>query len=566
MPPTPDTGLPLLLEVQDLRVSFGGKAVVHGVNFSIAPGEKLALVGESGSGKTVTALSLLRLVQNADITGSASLFGPETQGLGPHALLPPEGALTPRGGPSALDKRNLLSISEHALRGIRGSEIAMIFQEPMTALNPLFTVGDQIAEVLELKQALSKRQAWDAAVEALAATGIPEPARRAQSYPHQLSGGQRQRAMIAMALACRPRLLLADEPTTALDVTLRGQILDLLSDLQRQTGMAVLLITHDLNLVRKFADRVAVMEMGRLVEEGPVAAVFADPQHAYTRKLIDSRPVRDVAGSLPDAAAAPVMQASGLRVSYPVRLPGVAGWFKSGEFVAVKGASFSIPAGQTLGVVGESGSGKSTLALAALGLHPHRGELWAAGQQWSGDAAGNKRMRRAVQVVFQDPFSSLSPRMTVEEIVGEGLLVHEPGLPSAARRDRVIAALADVGMGEIQFPGLLQRYPHEFSGGQRQRLAIARALIVQPQLLVLDEPTSALDVTIQKQVLQLLQKLQRERGLSYLLITHDVDVIRAMAHQVMVMKDGEVLETGTVTEVLDAPQHPYTRILVAAQV
>ncbi|MES2383413.1 MAG: dipeptide ABC transporter ATP-binding protein [Pseudomonadota bacterium] len=566
MAPTPGTGAPALLEVKDLRVSFGGKAVVHGVNFSIAPGEKLALVGESGSGKTVTALSLLRLVQNADITGSASLFGPEPQGLGPHASLPPEGALTPKGGPSALGERNLLSISEHALRGIRGSEIAMIFQEPMTALNPLFTVGDQIAEVLELKQALSKRQAWDAAVEALAATGIPEPARRAQSYPHQLSGGQRQRAMIAMALACRPRLLLADEPTTALDVTLRGQILDLLSDLQRQTGMAVLLITHDLNLVRKFADRVAVMEMGRLVEEGPVAAVFADPQHAYTRKLIDSRPVRDVAEGQPDAAAAPVMQASGLRVSYPVRLPGVTGWFKSGEFVAVKGASFNIPAGQTLGVVGESGSGKSTLALAALGLHPHRGELWAAGQQWSSDAAGNKRMRRAVQVVFQDPFSSLSPRMTVEEIVGEGLLVHEPGLPPAARRDRVIAALADVGMGEIQFPGLLQRYPHEFSGGQRQRLAIARALIVQPQLLVLDEPTSALDVTIQKQVLQLLQKLQRERGLSYLLITHDVDVIRAMAHQVMVMKDGEVLETGTVTEVLDAPQHPYTRILVAAQV
>ncbi|MGQ2980901.1 MAG: ABC transporter ATP-binding protein [Polaromonas sp.] len=539
----PGTGAPALLDVKDLRVSFGGKSVVHGVNFSIAPGEKLALVGESGSGKTVTALSLLRLVQNADITGSASLFGPEPMSAG----------------------RDLLSISEHSLRGIRGSEIAMIFQEPMTALNPLFTVGDQIAEVLELKQALSQRQAWDAAVEALAATGIPEPARRARSYPHQLSGGQRQRAMIAMALACRPRLLLADEPTTALDVTLRGQILELLSDLQRQTGMAVLLITHDLNLVRKFADRVAVMEMGRLVEEGAVAEVFADPQHAYTRKLIDSRPVRDVAENPPDPAAAPVMQASGLRVSYPVRLPGVAGWFKSGEFVAVKGASFQIPAGQTLGVVGESGSGKSTLALAALGLHPHRGELSVVGQQWSTDAAGNKRMRRAVQVVFQDPFSSLSPRMTVEEIVGEGLLVHEPGLSAAARRAQVVAALADVGMGEIQFPGLLQRYPHEFSGGQRQRLAIARALIVRPQLLVLDEPTSALDVTIQKQVLQLLQKLQRERGLSYLLITHDVDVIRAMAHQVMVMKDGEVVETGSVAQVLDAPGHPYTRILVAAQ-
>jgi microcin C transport system ATP-binding protein len=536
--------VPALLDVKDLRVSFGGKEVVHGVNFSIAPGEKLALVGESGSGKTVTALSLLRLVQNAEITGSASLFGPEPMSAG----------------------RDLLSIPERELRGIRGEEVAMIFQEPMTALNPLFSVGDQIAEVLELKQALSKRQAWDAAIEALAATGIPEPARRALSFPHQLSGGQRQRAMIAMALACRPRLLLADEPTTALDVTLRLQILELLSELQRQTGMAVLLITHDLNLVRKFADRVAVMENGHLVEEGAVAQVFGYPQHAYTRKLIDSRPARDVVEQAAPAATPPVMRAKVLRAAYPVKMPGVRGWFRKGEFVAVKGANFEVTPGSTLGVIGESGSGKSTLALAALGLMPHTGELEAMGQRWGADAAGNKAIRRRVQVVFQDPFSSLSPRMTVEEIVGEGLLVHEPGLAAAARRDRVIAALADVGMGEAQFPGLLQRYPHEFSGGQRQRLAIARALIVQPQLLVLDEPTSALDVTIQKQVLQLLQKLQRERGLSYLLITHDVDVIRAMAHEVMVMKDGEVLEAGTVAQVLDTPQHPYTRVLVAAQV
>nr|WP_188710201.1 dipeptide ABC transporter ATP-binding protein [Polaromonas eurypsychrophila] len=533
---------PHLLEVKDLRVSFAGKEVVHGVNFSIAPGEKLALVGESGSGKTVTALSLLRLAQNAETSGVANLFGPQPM--------------------SAV--RDLLSIKERALRGIRGEEVAMIFQEPMTALNPLFSVGDQIAEVLELKQALSKRQAWDAAIEALAATGIPEPARRAQSFPHQLSGGQRQRAMIAMALACRPRLLLADEPTTALDVTLRIQILDLLSDLQRQTGMAVLMITHDLNLVRKFADRVAVMEDGHLVEEGAVARVFADPQHAYTRKLINSRPARDVVEQTGPAGAPPVMRASGLRAAYAVPIPGVHGWFRKGEFVAVKGADFDVAPGRTLGVIGESGSGKSTLALAALGLMPHTGKLEVMGQRWGDGAAGNKAMRRRVQVVFQDPFSSLSPRMTVEEIVGEGLLVHAPDLPPAARREQVIAALADVGMGEIQFPGLLQRYPHEFSGGQRQRLAIARALIVQPQLLVLDEPTSALDVTIQKQVLQLLQKLQRERGLSYLLITHDVDVIRAMAHDVMVMKDGEVLESGTVDQVLDAPQHPYTRILVEA--
>ena len=558
-----------LLNVKNLRVAFAGKEVVHGIDFSIQAGEKLALVGESGSGKTVTALSLLQLVQNAELSGEASFAGSDGQ-------------------------VDLLSIPERQLRGIRGQDIAMIFQEPMTALNPLFTVGRQIAEVLELKKALSPTESAQAAIKLLADTGITEAARRANSFPHQLSGGQRQRAMIAMALACQPKLLLADEPTTALDVTLRLQILDLLTKLQQQSGMAVLLITHDLNLVRRFADRIAVMEDGQIVETGPVAQVFADPQHAYTRRLIASRPARDVAESPPDPAAAPVMQAKDLRVTYPLRLAGVRGWFKSGEFVAVKGASFSIPPGQTLGVIGESGSGKSTLALAALGLHPHQGQLRVAGQRWSRDAASNKRIRRAVQVVFQDPFSSLSPRMTVEEIVGEGLLVHQAGLSKAQRRERVITALADVGMGQAQFPagppqrtltpsegsevreatsvgaeqfpGLLQRYPHEFSGGQRQRLAIARALIIQPQLLVLDEPTSALDVTIQKQVLRLLQKLQRERGLSYLLITHDVDVIRAMAHQVIVMKDGEVLEAGGVVQVLEHPEHPYTRILVAAQV
>ena len=530
-----------LLDVRDLRVAFGGKEVVHGIDFSIAPGEKLALVGESGSGKTVTALALLRLTQNAEITGSARLFSPQS---------PPNGC-------------DLLSIKEQKLLSIRGSEIAMIFQEPMTALNPLFTVGDQVAEVLQLKQGLSTRQAWAAGVEALAATGITEPARRAQAYPHQLSGGQRQRAMIAMALACRPRLLLADEPTTALDVALRGQILDLLSDLQRQTGMAVLLITHDLNLVHRFADRIALLENGHLVEEGPVGDVFANPQHAYTRRLIDSRPVRDV-DEQAAAVSAPVLHAQDLRVIYPVPIAGFRGWFKKGEFVAVRQAWFDIRPGRTLGVVGESGSGKSTLALAVLGLIPHSGTLDVMDCRWGPDAAGNKAIRRLVQVVFQDPFSSLSPRMTVEEIVGEGLLVHEPRLQPSERRQRALAALVDVGLDEAQFPGLMSRYPHEFSGGQRQRLAIARALIVGPQLLVLDEPTSALDVTIQKQVLQLLQRLQRERGLSYLLITHDVDVIRAMAHEVIVMKNGEILESGPTSKILDAPQHPYTRTLVAS--
>jgi microcin C transport system ATP-binding protein len=328
------------------------------------------------------------------------------------------------------------------------------------------------------------------------------------------------------------------------------------------------MITHDLNLVRRFADRVAVMENGRIVEQGSVAQVFADPQHAYTRKLMDSRPQRDSA-ELPMALGnAPVMRARQLRVSYPVSLPGVRGWFKAGEFVAVHGASFEIPVGQTLGVIGESGSGKSSLALAALGLHPHQGELQLAGGAWSRNPissnANNQAIRKAVQVVFQDPFSSLSPRMTVQEIVGEGLLVHQPELTAVQRRERVREALDDVGLLESQFPQLLERYPHEFSGGQRQRIAIARALMVQPQLLVLDEPTSALDVTIQKQVLELLQRLQRQRGLSYLLITHDVDVIRAMAHQVMVMKDGQVLEAGALDQILLTPRHPYTKALVAA--
>ncbi len=532
-----------LLEVSGLRVAFGGKDVVKGIDFSIGQGEKLALVGESGSGKTVTALSLLRLATNAHCSGTARF--------------------TQAGG-----EVDLMAIPELQLRAIRGQDIAMIFQEPMTALNPLFTVGEQIAEVLQLKQGLSKAQCGAATVALLASTGIPEPQRRALSFPHQLSGGQRQRAMIAMALACKPRLLLADEPTTALDVTVRAQILDLLSDLQREYGMAVLMITHDLNLVRKFADRVAVMENGLIVEQGPVGEVFADPRHAYTRKLIDSRPVRNVielvSQPVPVDNALVPMEARELGVSYPMPVPGIRGWFSKGSFVAVSNATFAVATGRTLGVIGESGSGKSTLALAALGLQAFTGELRVSGRAWGKDAGSDKALRRAVQVVFQDPFSSLSPRMTVEEIVGEGLLVHEASLEVAHRQLQVLRALEEVGLDEAQFANLLSRYPHEFSGGQRQRIAIARALIVQPRLLVLDEPTSALDVTIQKQVLELLQRLQRERGLSYLLITHDVDVIRAMAHDVLVMKDGEIVEAGEVAQVLDAPKHPYTRTLVKA--
>ena len=554
----------LALEVNDLSVAFGAHTVVSHLSFQIGRGEKVALVGESGSGKTVTALSLLGLADNASTQGKALFYSPTQQPV------------------------DLLSLSDDQLREIRGRDIAMIFQEPMTALNPLMTIGEQIAEVLWTHSPraqsptraphLTRATLQAQVVTLLAQTGISEPERRAEAFPHQLSGGQRQRAMIAMAMAGQPQLLLADEPTTALDVSLRGQILDLLDEQQRLRGMSVLMITHDLNLVRRFADRVLVLERGILVEEGPVDHVFAAPQHPYTQKLMASKPTRSVGKSTWGASAASIksathdsehylMEARQLKVTYPIPLGGIKGWFKRGQFVAVQGASFQISKGQTLGVMGESGSGKSTLALAVLGLLDFEGEFTIAGQPWSkGKAAGalNRALRKKVQVVFQDPFSSLSPRFTVEAIVAEGLRVHAPQLTAHQRQQRVLKALSEVGMTPAQFPGLLQRYPHEFSGGQRQRVAIARALIVEPELLVLDEPTSALDVTIQKQILDVLQQLQRDKGLSFLLITHDVDVIRAMAHYVLVMKAGDVVEAGEVDQVLDQPQHPYTRALVAA--
>ncbi len=542
-----------LLEVKGLRVSFGGHEVVRGIDFHIAPGEKLAIVGESGSGKTVTALSLLRLMQDAQVSGEVKFRGLESSG-------------------NDAGEVDLLKLPIQEMRGIRGRDIAMIFQEPMTALNPLMTINQQISEILELKEALSHEKAVEKAIELIAKTGISEAKRRSESYPHQLSGGQRQRAMIAMALACQPKLLLADEPTTALDVTVRGQILDLIAALQKANGMAVLMITHDLNLVRRFADRVAIMENGVIVEQGTVAEVFAHPKHAYTQKLINSKATRDVVELVPstgfgqddeNAKRQSLLTAEKLQVAYPVPIAGIKGWFKTGRFIAVKGADFNLQAGQTLGVVGESGSGKSTLALAALGLLPFDGELRLKGQRWQ-DKSQTLHLRKTMQVVFQDPFSSLSPRLTVEEIVGEGLLVHAPTLTKAERRTQVLKALEDVGLTEAQFPALLERYPHEFSGGQRQRMAIARALIVEPELLVLDEPTSALDVTIQKQVLELLQGLQRRRGLSYLLITHDVAVIRAMAHHVIVMRDAQILESGEMEQVFSAPKHEYTRTLLEA--
>jgi microcin C transport system ATP-binding protein len=417
--------------------------------------------------------------------------------------------------------------------------------------------------VLEIKRGMLREEAWHEAIELLKLTGIPEPVRRASTYPHQLSGGQRQRVMIAMALACRPRLLVADEPTTALDVSLRAQILDLLNDLQKRFGMAVLLITHDLNTVRRFADQVMVMEKGVIVESGQVDVVLTYPSHPYTQKLIDSQPPRHVVEA--NAKAPVVMQARALRVRYPIRRAGWRGWFKGDHHVAVQSASFDLRAGQTLGVIGESGSGKTTLALAALGLLPSEGTLTIDGVVWQGKAAQDLPLRRKVQVVFQDPFSSLSPRMNVQELVSEGLSLHAPELDDLGRLRRMLVTLAAVGLTETEFPGLLQRYPHEFSGGQRQRLAIARALVIEPQVLVLDEPTSALDATTQLQVLQLLQKLQRERGLSFLLITHDVSVIRAMAHHVMVMRAGQVVEAGTLEQVLNNPQAAYTKILVGLE-
>ena len=521
------------LEVKELSIDFGPRRVVDRASFSIAGGERLALVGESGSGKTVTALSLLRLVEAARVTGDIIFEG-----------------------------RNVLQMTGPELQQLRGRDIAMIFQEPMTALNPVFTVGDQIAESLQLHEGLGGEAARTGAVAAMRRVGIEEPERRARSYPHQLSGGQRQRAMIAMALACSPKLLIADEPTTALDVSIRIQILELLDRLRQETGMALLLITHDLNLVRRFADRVAVMERGVLVEQGPTAQVTQQPRHPYTQKLVSSRPERDVA----PPGTGRVVDARGVRVEYPTRLPGFRGWFRQGSFAAVQNVDLEVARGETLGVIGESGSGKTTLALAVLGLVAASGEIRIGGKPWAGTpSAGKRALRRQIQVVFQDPLSSLSPRLTVEAIIGEGLEIHEPGLADGQRRERIVQALHDVGLTENgQAEPLLHRYPHEFSGGQRQRIAIARALIVQPGVVVLDEPTSALDVTIQKQILQLLAGLQKKYGLSYILVTHDIDVVRAMAHRVMVMKDSRIVESGTLEDILNNPKSDYTRALVTA--
>lgn len=519
-----------LLDIQHLQISFGTGKVVDDVSFSIAAGEKFALVGESGSGKTVTALSILRLSQDANYAGQILFEG-----------------------------QDILQNSERAMRAVRGKDVAMIFQEPMTALNPLFTIGNQIAEVLIQHEGINAKAAALRTIELLEKVGIPEPRRRALSYPHQLSGGQRQRAMIAMALACKPKLLIADEPTTALDVTIKVQIIELLNQLQREENMAVLMITHDLNLVRHFADRVGVMEKGRLIEIADTQTLFAQPREAYTRKLLESQP-HQLVGGVSDAAK-PLLKAEQVRCTFDIKK----GWFSSTPFVAVDDVSLQVRPGETLGIVGESGSGKSTLGLALLRLSSARtsGIISFEDKPISTmNSSALRPMRARMQVVFQDPFASLSPRRTIEQIVGEGLALHQPEINRDGIRRAVADALIEVGLSS----DMMSRYPHEFSGGQRQRIAIARVLVLKPDLILLDEPTSSLDVSVQQQVLLLLANLQRKHDIAYIFISHDLAVIRAMAHRILVMKDGNVVESGTVKSVLTHPTQPYTQKLLAASV
>ena len=545
-----------LLRYEDLSISFGSgrreKFAVSHLDLEIGVGERVALVGESGSGKTLSALAPLRLEpEGAKMTGKIWWSGQEDARQ-----------------QSATKPVDLLSLPIEQIRRIRGREIAMVFQEPMTALNPLFTVGNQIVEAVQIYEPLiSKADCFAAAVDLLRKTGIPEPEKRFYSYPHQLSGGQRQRAMIAMALACKPRLLIADEPTTALDVSLRLQILDLLKALQEESkdhgGMGILLITHDLNLVKHFAHRVAVLNQGNLVEVGATKQVFEHPENPYTQTLVNSEPVRDLAPVMPLAPV--LLQTDNLSVSYPSL--DTESWFKKAPRHAVlKKIGFGLKQGQTIGVIGESGSGKTTLGMAILGLLSDSaaevtGSVDVLGQDWQKlTSAERRKLRASLQVIFQDPFGSLSPRMTVMQIIVEGLDIHFPKLSSAEREQRVLDILREVGIDR----SALSRYPHEFSGGQRQRIAIARALILRPQILVLDEPTSALDVSIQKQVLALLTELQKKYNLAYLMISHDLAVIRAMSHEIMVLKGGKMVEFGETETLIKHPKQSYTKELFEA--
>jgi microcin C transport system ATP-binding protein len=527
-----------LLTVDGLNVRLGHAQaradIVQDIGFAVGAGERLAIVGESGSGKTVTALSILQL----------------------H-----EPSLVEYSGTIRFEGRDLLGLSEAELRRVRGRDIAMIFQEPMTALNPLYPIGEQLMEPLMVHQGMDRPTARKRMIQLLARTGIPEPERRMDSYPHMLSGGQRQRVMIAMALACSPKLLIADEPTTALDVTIQIQILELLEDLQKEFGMAVLFITHDLNLVRRFAERVCVMQKGRIVEQGTVAEVFAKPRHPYTQQLLNSRPGRlvEVEETRRLQGAPTLVDMRDIRCHFPIK----AGFFRRevGRIRAVDGVSVALRAGETLGIVGESGSGKSTLGLCLLRLQNCEGQIELDGRRLDGLSQSELRpLRKEFQIVFQDPYSSLSPRMTIEQIIGEGLRIHFPQLDAAARRERIVNVLHEVGLG----PEILWRYPHEFSGGQRQRIAIARAVVLEPKLVLLDEPTSALDVSVQKQVLELLRSLQRRHGLSYIFISHDLGVIRAMAHRIVVMRDGKIVEEGQTETLFNNPQNSYTQTLLQA--
>jgi len=542
-----------LLRYEDFSISFGSgrreKFAVSHLDLEIGVGERVALVGESGSGKTLTALAPLRLEPEGAKTSGRILWS---------------GKSSDASNPSV----NLLDLPIQAIREIRGREIAMVFQEPMTALNPLFTIGNQIVEAVQIYEPLiSKADGMSAAIELLKKTGIPEPEKRFHSYPHQLSGGQRQRAMIAIALACKPRLLIADEPTTALDVSLRLQILDLLKELQEESkdhgGMAILLITHDLNLVKHFAQRVAVLNQGNLMEVGTTKQVFEHPDNAYTKALVNSVPARDLAPVMPLAPV--LLKTENLSVSYPGTES--ISWFKkSPRHQVLRKLGFELKQGQTIGVIGESGSGKTTLGMAVLGLlgdsaAETTGTVDVLGKDWQKLKPLERRaMRSSLQVIFQDPFGSLSPRMNVMQIVSEGLDVHFPNLSAAERESRVLDILREVGIDR----SALTRYPHEFSGGQRQRIAIARALILKPQILVLDEPTSALDVSIQKQVLALLTELQKKYNLAYLIISHDLAVIRAMSHEVMVLKGGRVVEFGDTETLIKHPRQSYTQELFAA--
>jgi microcin C transport system ATP-binding protein len=524
----------MLLDIKNLSLTFhtedGLSKVLHDISFGIKSGETVALVGESGSGKSVTALSVLRLLERTSTITSSGVI--------------------------SFSGQNILKLPEARMRQIRGNEIAMIFQEPMTSLNPVYSVGNQLIEPLALHQKLTGQEARAKAIDLLSRCGIPDPEQRLASFPHQLSGGQRQRVMIAMALACKPSLLIADEPTTALDVTIQAQILELLKDVQKELDMAVLLITHDLNMVQKISDHVHIMHDGRIVESGPTETIFTRPQDPYTIHLLDSVPKGEPE---PKEDTGELLRITDLQCHFPIK----AGFFKRtiGKIKAVDGVDLTIREGSTYGVVGESGSGKSTLGMCILRLTDCTGKIMYQGKDLTDQSGTSLRpLRKELQVVFQDPFSSLSPRLTIEQIICEGLRVHNIGKDKKDRQRMVFETLQEVGLDEE----MASRYPHEFSGGQRQRIAIARAIALKPRFLVLDEPTSALDMTIQAQIIRLLRGLQQRHNMTYLFVSHDLRVIRTMADEVAVMQDGKIVEAGPASELFSNPQHPYTRSLFSA--